>query len=68
MERDAVYTALGELNAFQRAALTLRYLDGLPVAQVAEQLGRSLHATETLLARARAALRRAYREQDDNAD
>ena len=67
VEKDAVYNALGELNPFQRAALTLRYLDGLPVAHVAEHLGRSLHATETLLARARAALRRVYREQDDNA-
>jgi RNA polymerase sigma-70 factor, ECF subfamily len=67
VEKDAVYSALGALNPFQRAALTLRYLDGLPVAHVAEHLGRSLHATETLLARARAALRRAYREQDDDA-
>jgi RNA polymerase sigma-70 factor (ECF subfamily) len=68
MERDVVYAALSELNAFQQAALTLRYLDGLPVAQVAEHLGRSLHATETLLTRAKAALRRAYRKQDDRAD
>lgn len=67
VERDAVYTALGELNSFQQAALTLRYLDGLPVAHVAEHLGRSVHATETLLTRAKAALRRVYREQDDNA-
>jgi RNA polymerase sigma-70 factor (ECF subfamily) len=47
----------------QRAALTLRYLDGLPVADVAAHLGRSLHATETLLARSRAALRTVYREE-----
>jgi RNA polymerase sigma-70 factor (ECF subfamily) len=40
--------------------LTLRYLDGLPVAEVAEHLGRGLHATEALLQRARAALRRIY--------
>ena len=40
-----------------RTVLTLRYLDGLPVAEVAQELGRSLHATETLLVRARAALR-----------
>jgi catechol 2,3-dioxygenase-like lactoylglutathione lyase family enzyme len=46
----------------QRAALTLRYLDGLPVAEVAACVGRSVHATETLLARARAALRRIYRD------
>jgi RNA polymerase sigma-70 factor, ECF subfamily len=58
----AVHSALSRLSGYQRAALTLRYLDGLPVAQVAEQLGRSLHATETLLVRARAALRHVYQE------
>jgi RNA polymerase sigma-70 factor (ECF subfamily) len=58
----AAHAALSRLSAHQRAALTLRYLDGLSVAEVAEQLGRSLHATETLLARARAALRRVYEE------
>jgi RNA polymerase sigma-70 factor (ECF subfamily) len=63
---DAVvaHSALALLPAPQRAALSLRYFDGLPVAQVAEQLGRSLHATETLLVRARAALRRLYLEQE----
>jgi DNA-directed RNA polymerase specialized sigma24 family protein len=32
------------------------------VREVADHLGRSVHATETLLARARAALRRIYLE------
>ncbi len=41
-----------------RAVLTLRYLDGLPVPQVAAVLGRSTGATEALLVRARAAFRR----------
>ena len=68
VDQQAVYAALAELNAFQRAALTLKYLDGLPVAQVADQLGRSLHATETLLARARSALGHVYREQEGHAD
>ena len=58
----AAHAALSRLSAPHRAALTLRYLDGLPVAEVAGQLGRSLHATETLLARARAALRHVYDE------
>jgi RNA polymerase sigma-70 factor, ECF subfamily len=62
LDADAAYAALSRLPVQQRAALTLRYLDGLPVAAVAEHLGRSLHATETLLARSRAALRRVYRE------
>lgn len=60
LDTDAAYAALRRLNAYQRAALTLRYLDGLPVAEVALHLGRSLTATETLLVRARAALRRVY--------
>ncbi len=59
-DTEAAYAALARLPIPQRAALTLRYLDGLPVADVAEHLGRSLHATETLLARSRAALRRQY--------
>jgi RNA polymerase sigma-70 factor, ECF subfamily len=62
LDADVVHAALARLSAHQRAALTLRYLDGLHVSEVAEHLGRSLHATETLLARARAALRRIYRE------
>jgi len=43
-----------------RAALTLRYMDDLPVPEVAATLGRSLHATESLLARARTSFRDAY--------
>jgi RNA polymerase sigma-70 factor, ECF subfamily len=58
----AAHAALSRLSAHHRAALTLRYLDGLPVAEVAGELGRSLHATETLLVRARAAFRRVYEE------
>ncbi|HEX8005680.1 MAG TPA: sigma-70 family RNA polymerase sigma factor [Trebonia sp.] len=63
LDADAAYGALRALPAHQRAALTLRYLDGLPVAEVAACLGRSVHATETLLVRAKAALRRVYQEE-----
>ena len=45
---------LAGMNPFQRAALTLRHVDGLSVPEVARLLGRSTAATETLLARARA--------------
>ena len=51
---------LDGLGAHHRAALTLRYLDGLPVPEVAVALNRTVHATEALLVRARAAFRRAY--------
>jgi len=63
LDAEAAYSALAQLPIPQRAALTLRYLDGLPVPAVAEHLGRSITATETLLVRARAALRRQYVER-----
>ena len=53
---------LAELGAHHRAALTLRYLDGLSVPEVADHLGRTVHATEALLVRARHAFRARYDE------
>lgn len=52
------------MSAINRIALTLRYLDGLPVAEVARQLGRSVAATDQVLARARASFRHQYGEDD----
>jgi RNA polymerase sigma-70 factor (ECF subfamily) len=63
IDSDAVHSVLTLLPAPQRTALVLRYLDGLSVAEVAEHVGRSLHATETLLVRARSALRRLYLQE-----
>ncbi len=51
---------LDELGLHHRAALTLRYLDDLPVPEAAACLDWSLHATEALLVRARKAFRHAY--------
>lgn len=61
-ELDAIRArqVLQEVGAHHRAALTLRYLDGLSVPEVAAHLGRTVHATEALLVRARAAFRLAY--------
>jgi RNA polymerase sigma-70 factor, ECF subfamily len=56
---------LATLAPHHQAVLTLRYLDDLPVADVATILGRTVHATEALLTRARRALKRAYDDQDD---
>jgi RNA polymerase sigma-70 factor (ECF subfamily) len=64
LDVEAAHAALSRLAVPQRLALTLRYLDGLSVPEVAEHLGRSVHATETLLVRARAALRRVYEEEE----
>jgi RNA polymerase sigma-70 factor, ECF subfamily len=63
LDLHAAHAALWRLPVPQRLAITLRYLDGLPVPEVAAQLGRSVHATETLLVRARRALRRVYEEE-----
>ena len=60
LDRAEAADLLGRLGEHHRAALTLRYVDGLPVAEVADLLGRTVHATEALLVRARAAFRRTY--------
>ena len=67
LDAQAAHVALLQLSLPQRTALTLRYLDGLSVPEVARHLERSVHATETLLVRARAALRRVYREGEHHA-
>ena len=54
--------ALTRLGSHHRAALTLRYVDGLSVADVARELARGHDATEALLQRARRAFRAAYEE------
>ena len=64
VERIRAREVLDRLGAHHRAALTLRYLDGLPVPEVARHLDRTVHATEALLVRARAAFRRIYEEEE----
>ena len=59
-DRMRAHEVLAELAPQHRAALTLRYLDGLPVPAVAEHLDRTVHATEALLVRARNAFRKRY--------
>lgn len=66
-ERRRAHDVLDELGAHHRAALTLRYLDGLSVPEVAVQLDRTVHATEALLVRARHAFRAVYFEGSDDA-
>jgi RNA polymerase sigma-70 factor (ECF subfamily) len=62
-----VEDVLARLGAHHRAALTLRYVDGLPVPEVADLLGRTVHATEALLVRARGAFRRLYESGEGDA-
>jgi RNA polymerase sigma-70 factor (ECF subfamily) len=67
-ERTRTHEVLGELGPHHRAALTLRYIDGLPVPDVAQHLDRTVHATEALLVRARNAFRVAYARGELDAD
>lgn len=66
VEEGRARTTLHRLPAQYGAALTLRYIDGLSVAEVAVEMGRTLHAAESLLARARNEFRRIYLEGDDD--
>lgn len=60
VDRRLSEDVLATLAPQHRAALSLRYLDGLPVAQVADHLDRTVGATEALLTRSKAAFRLAY--------
>lgn len=64
-ERDEVIRALGRLSPLHRQVLVLKYLDGCSVGQVAAQLGRSPVQTQSLLQRARDALRAILEEGHD---
>jgi RNA polymerase sigma-70 factor (ECF subfamily) len=56
--------ALAAMPDAQRVALVLHHLDDLSVADVAEMMGRSVHATESLLVRARASFEQAFEGAD----
>lgn len=60
--------ALARVAPQHRAALTLRYVDDLPVPQVADLLGRTVHATEALLVRARREFRAIYDREEGSDD
>lgn len=60
LDRHEVDAVMDELGPHHRSALVLRYYDGLAIPDVADQLGRTVHATEALLVRARRRFRDAY--------
>ncbi len=64
-DREAVLEALRGVPSLQRAALILRYVDGLSLREVAQALGRSEDATESLLRRAKERFRAQYPESTD---
>lgn len=57
-QRDEVVRALGRLPVLHRQVLVRKYLDDCPVAEIAAELGRSTVQVQSLLQRARVALRR----------
>lgn len=61
-QRELTLRTLAALPVAQRAALVLRYLDDLSVADVARELGKSVHATESILARGKESFRRIHAE------
>ena len=63
LEANHARDVLAGLGPHHRSALVLRYFDGLSVPEVADVLGRTVHATESLLVRARRAFRAAYEDQ-----
>jgi len=54
---EALLEALGKLPFNQRAALVMRELEGRPYAEIAETIGVSVSAVETLIFRARRSMR-----------
>jgi RNA polymerase sigma-70 factor (ECF subfamily) len=55
---------LDGLSVRERVAVVLRHIDGLSVREVADQLGTTVRATESLLARARSKARRQHEERE----
>lgn len=62
LDRIVAEGVLGRLPEHHRTVLSLRYLDDRSVPECAELIGRTVHATEALLVRARRAFRSQYPE------
>jgi RNA polymerase sigma-70 factor (ECF subfamily) len=52
------------LSEQHRTVLALRYMDDCSVPECAELIGRTVHATEALLVRARRAFKKQYPEPE----
>ncbi|WP_080696668.1 RNA polymerase sigma factor [Mycobacterium asiaticum] len=62
LDRLMAENVLAKLSEPHRAVLVLRYMDDCSVGECAELLGRTVHATEALLIRAKKAFRKEYPE------
>lgn len=63
LDRIIAESVLARLPDHHRTVLSLRYLDDRSVPECAELIGRTVHATEALLVRARRAFRSHYPEE-----
>lgn len=64
-ERDRVIQVLDQLDGTHRMVLVMQHIEGYSVNEIAEVIGRSPKATESLLTRARHAFRETYLEGED---
>ena len=62
LDRMVAESVLARLPEQHRTVLSLRYLDDCSVGECAELIGRTVHATEALLVRARRAFKKEYPE------
>jgi RNA polymerase sigma-70 factor, ECF subfamily len=62
LDRIVAESVLARLSETHRTVLALRYIDDCSVPECAELIGRTVHATEALLVRARRAFKQQYPE------
>ncbi len=62
LDRMVAEAVLARLAEPHRTVLVLRYMDDCSVGECAELIGRTVHATEALLVRARRAFKKQYPE------
>lgn len=62
LDRIVAESVLAQLSEPHRTVLALRYMDDCSVPECAELIGRTVHATEALLVRARRAFKAQYPE------
>lgn len=64
LDRIVAESVLARLPEHHRTVLALRYLDDCTVGECAALIGRTVHATEALLVRARRAFKKEYPEPE----
>jgi RNA polymerase sigma-70 factor (ECF subfamily) len=62
LDRIVAESTLARMSDAHRAVLTLRYMDDCSVNECAQLIGRTVHATEALLVRAKRAFRHHYED------